>query len=263
MTTVRTLPMLVLTAITSLPGTLISPASARASTARTAFVRVVRNGYCSIDDKISVRCNRLADRLHSMHVEKGRDITMAIDAASHEAVASTLASLRAKGYQDVFVFPPAMGGIPNTLVEHWVRFLVYGNINHPFPMVTVSTGPLPDGGAGEFQIVLPRARYDLVDYITKERMSRGDCVADARLIEGRVNRNEHMLEMIDRDGGIIRPCLLPSATESCDFLSRILGLSQVHWTKSNIEHMRSFAGEMDCHHRPSGPCPRAPRRDCH
>ena len=78
-------------------------------------------------------------------------------------------------------------------------------------------------------------------------MVRGDCVADVRQIEGRINRNEHMLEMIDRDGGIIRPCLLPRAAESCDFLSKIVGLSQMHWTKSDIEHMQSFAGEMNCH----------------
>jgi hypothetical protein len=182
-----------------------------------------------------------------MHVKKGHDITVAIDAASHEAVAATLASLSASGYQNVFVFPPVMGRIPNTSVEHWVQFLVYGNVNHPFPWVTLSTDPFPNVGAGEFQVVLPRARYDLLDHFTKERMARGDCVADVKQVEGRIDRNEHMLEMIDRDGGIIRPCLLPSAAASCDFLSDVIRLSQVHWTESDIEHIESFAEEMDCH----------------
>jgi hypothetical protein len=228
---------IVLILIVCVPGVLSQTASARAQ----AFARVSANGQCSIDDKIVVRCGQLGERLNSMHVDTGHhNIVLWIEGAPYDAVETAIDSLNAKGYEDV-VAVSDVGTVPSPAVTHWIKLLVFGNVNHPSPMITISPHFLRTFSIGEFWLTLPQAHYDLVESVTKERMARGDCVKDPK----QFNWDEHAVRMVEQENQVTRSCILPSPATSCDFLSSIVTLSQVNWSETDLEHIRMFADEIE------------------
>jgi hypothetical protein len=220
------------------------PAPAAAKTPSFAFVRILGNDQCNIDDKwpFPFPCEHLVNHLRSMHVLSGPNVMLVVDEAPYETVASTLDSLSANGYTDVFVAPPAAGTNPSSLVTHWIRFLIIGDINHPFPIITISTDRFRTWNRGEFLIVLPQDEYDVVRSFTDERFDRSDCLTD----EGQMNRSEHTVRLVEHEGNVTRACLLPRAAVSCDFLAAITDLSPVKWTAADLKYVRNFAGEIGC-----------------
>jgi hypothetical protein len=211
----------------------------------TGFVQIFPAGGCELNKK-AIRCDRVPLRLRAMHLSPGFSVLVAVDDAPYESVATMLDSLKRNGFNDVVLMPPFLGTNPSRSVNHWIRFVVEGVVNHPFPMVLIATERFRIWR--EHLVVLPASEFAIVDRLATARIG-GDCATSVEAIPKHLLESKHRLLLFEHADDDTRSCLLPRAATSCEFLLGGIGLTNVAWGTGDLEAIRSVAGEIGCNVR--------------
>jgi hypothetical protein len=209
----------------------------------TGFVQIFPDGGCELNKKAS-RCDLVPSRLRAMHVSPGFSVLLAVDGAPYESVVALLDSLERNGINDVSLMPPFLGTNPSKSVNHWIRLVVEGLVNHPFQMVMISTERFKTWR--ETLIVLPPSDFAIVDSLATARIGQTDCLKSPVTLPTDLRENEHRLLLFEHADKLTQSCLLPRAATSCDFLSAVVSPANVRWDKGDLEAIRSVAGEIGC-----------------
>jgi hypothetical protein len=209
----------------------------------TGFVQIFPDGGCELNKK-AIRCDRVPSRLRAMHLSPEFSVDVAVDDAPYESVVAMLDSLKSNGLIDVFLMPPFLGTNPSRSVDHWIRLVVEGLVNHPFQMVMISTDRFKTWR--EALVVLPPSDFAIVDSLATARIAQTDCLKIPITLPMDLRENEHRLLLFEHANKLTRSCLLPRAATSCDFLSAVVSLANVRWDTGDLEAIRSVAGEIGC-----------------
>jgi hypothetical protein len=212
----------------------------------TGFIQIFSDGSCQINKK-PIACDRVPMRLRAMHLSPGFSVLVAVDDAPYEPVAALLDSLERNGIKDVHLMPPFLGTTPSRSVNHWIRLVVDGVVNHPFPMVMISTERFKTWR--ETLIVLPPPAFEVVDGLATDRIGQADCLKSPVELPMDLRENEHRLLLFEHANDSTRSCLLPRAATSCEFLKGVIGLTDVAWGTGDLEAIRSVAAEIGCNVR--------------
>lgn len=124
-------------------------------------------------------------------------------------------------------------------VRRWISYQVLGPRNSPFTIVYFSTRPFKTL-VGEYLVVLPAARYDIVSSYTLGRVARPDCPGEFR--GGDV---WYTVQVADHDRGRTRQCILPQRS-ACDYLSGVVKLRGINWTTMELRPVVDFMGQIKC-----------------
>jgi hypothetical protein len=124
-------------------------------------------------------------------------------------------------------------------VKRWIWYEILGPRNHPLPIVYLSTQPFKTR-RGEFLIVLPPTRYDIISAYTRARIARPDC-------PGKEPAGDvwYTVEIAEHDEKHTRRCVLPQAL-ACDYLSGVVKLSGINWTPTELQPITEFMMEIRC-----------------
>lgn len=209
----------------------------------TGFIQIFPDGGCQLNQK-AILCDRVPLRLRAMNLSPGVSVLVAVDGAPYESVAALLDSLERNGINDVNLMPPFLGTSPSKSVNHWIRLVVEGVVNHPFQMVMISTERFRTWR--ETLIVLPTPEFAIIDSLATARIGQPDCLKSPADLPMELRENEHRLLLFEHADKLTRSCLLPRAATSCDFLSAVISLSNVRWATGDLEAIRSVAGEIGC-----------------
>lgn len=200
-------------------------------------IELRENDSCVIDGKTTVRCDQLSVRLQALHVRTDAWISLFIDNAMYETVASTLDSLVKRGFTVVTVTPPVGGTNPSSTVKHWIRLRVEGPSNHPFAMLLITTQTFKTWR--EELLVLSSLRYELIDRVAQTRMAQPDCKSRFEV------PFDNALSITDHTEDSTRGCVVPKA-ESCNFLSELMKLPSMNWTRTEIPAIKHVRDELRC-----------------
>jgi hypothetical protein len=179
-----------------------------------------------------------------MRLSPGFTVALIVDDAPYESVVAVLDELKRIEIDQVHMFPPFLGTNLSNSVKHWIRFIVDGEINHPFPMVLIATESLRTWR--EHFIVLPVSEFGIVDRLATARIEQGDYATSVTAIPKDLLESEHRLLLFEHSEDGTRSCLLPRAATSCEFLSRVIGATNVVWATGDLQAIRSVAGEIGC-----------------
>jgi hypothetical protein len=207
------------------------------------WVRILPSGGCELNEK-EIQCDRVVRQLRSMRLSPGFWVNVVVDGAPYEPVAALLDSLEKNGINNVHILPPFLGTTPSNSVKHWIKFVVEGVVNHPFPMVMITTERFKTWR--ERLIVLPASDFAIVDGLAKTRIGEGGCAASVKSIPRDLLENEHRLLLFEHDDDLTQSCWLPRTATSCEFLSAVMGLANVGWGPGDLQAIRSIAGEIGC-----------------
>jgi hypothetical protein len=209
----------------------------------TGFIQLFPDGSCELNQK-AILCDRIPLRLLAMHLSPGFSATVAVDDAPYESVVALLDTLKRNGINNVFIIPPLLGTNPSKSVNHWIRLVVEGLVNHPFQMVMISTERF--GTWRETLIVLPPSEFAIVDGLATTRIGQADCLKSLSELPLDLRENEHRLFLFEHADNLTQSCVLPRAATSCEFLSAVMNLAGVRWGAGDIEAVRSVADEIGC-----------------
>ena len=209
----------------------------------TGTVQILPSGSCEVD-KQAIRCDRVARRLQSQHLSRETPIVVFADDAPYETVVTTLDSLKKVGFDKVQVFPPFLGTNPSKSLKHWIKLVPEGLQNHIFWKVMITTESFRNWG--ETLVVLSESDFAIVDRLAMSRIAQGNCAATVQDIPMGLRGSEHRLWLFDHGDELTQSCLFPRAATSCDFLSTVMRLPDVHWRTGDLEAISKVAGEIGC-----------------
>ena len=213
----------------------------------TGIIQVSPDGDCELNQK-PIQCNRVPRRLRAMHLSPGFSIDIYVDGAPYESVMALLDSLQKGGFHDVSTMAPFLGTNPSESLKHWIKLLPEGIPNHTLSWkVIISTESFRHWG--ETLIVLPEADFAVVDSLATARIAQGNCTAKFQDIPMDLRRNENRLWLFEHGDGSTESCLFPRTDTSCDFLSAVLRLSNVHWGTGDLEAIRNVVAAVGCNAR--------------
>lgn len=135
-------------------------------------------------------------------------------------------------------FPPIEGTTPPSSVTHWIKYLVLGPSNAPFPIVVISTQRF-NTHRTEALIVLSPSRYDIVANFTESRST--ECMRPTGFPWFTLGINKHDEERTSM-------CAIPKAT-ACGYLLDLSKLSGMNWTKAELKPLKTLAASMECPHK--------------
>ena len=81
--------------------------------------------------------------------------------------AASLVMSTAWATEDTVTFPPREESVPPPSVKHWIKYMVLGPRNAPFPIILISTRQYEPLGILETLIVVSRRRYDIAAKFTE------------------------------------------------------------------------------------------------
>ena len=212
----------------------------------TGFVQVFPDGGCELN-QTPIICNRVPLRLRAMHLSPGFSIGFAVDGARYKTVVALLDSLQKSGLHDVFVMPPSLGTNPSESLKHWIKLVPEGLQNHIFWKVMISTENFRHWG--ETLIVLPESDFAVVDSLATSSIAQRNCAAKIQDVPMALRGSEHRLWLFEHGDGSTQSCLFPRADTSCDFLSAVMRLPNVHWGTGDLEAIRKVEAEIGCNAR--------------
>jgi len=136
--------------------------------------------------------------------------------------------------------PSVFGTIPSSSIGHWIKYLVLGPQNKPFPIVWLSPQRFKVYDFFEFLTVLPRQKYDVVANFTEARMAQPDCD----------NREsgpppQFTLQISKRTPTNTRLCVIPQRA-ACAYLSAVLGLRTIDWTADERRPIDTLMSSIKC-----------------
>ena len=170
----------------------------------TGFIQVFPDGSCELNQK-SILCDHVPLQLHAMHLSPGFSVSVAVDGAPYESVVALLNSLERNGINDVFVMPPFFGTNPSGSVNHWIRLVVEGVVNHPFQMVMISTERFNTWR--ETLIVLRQPEFAVVDGLATARIGQTDCLKSLVELPVDLRNNEHRLLLFEHADERVPRCV--------------------------------------------------------
>lgn len=141
---------------------------------------------------------------------------------------------------DTVTFPPREESIPPPSVKHWIKYLVLGERNSPFPVILISTRRYKPLGLLEALIVVSRRRYDIVARFTESLSS--ECMNPLPPMFPRYTLGIY-------EGDVQTPrCVIPQVV-ACKYLSDVSTLSGMHWTAAQLKPINDLAISMTCRGR--------------
>ena len=208
------------------------------------FIQIFPDGGCQLNQK-AILCDRVPLRLRAMHLSPGISVLVAVDDAPHESVVALLDSLQKSGIHDVFILPPFLGTNPSESLKHWIKLLPEGVPNHTLSWkVMISTESFRHWG--ETLIVLPESDFAVVDGLATARIAQGNCAAKFQDVPMDLRRSENRLWLFEHGDGSTQSCLFPRTDTSCDFLSAVMRLSNVHWGTGDLDEIRKVVAAVGC-----------------
>jgi len=132
------------------------------------------------------------------------------------------------------------GTTPDSSVAHWIRLIVLGNRNSPFPIVWLSPQRFKTSGFPEFLVLLSHQKYDVVGNFTQTRIARSDC---ARKEPQRPPW--YTVEISEYVDGRTQMCVIPQAS-ACRFLSGILELPSLNLDAEERKPIDDLARSIKC-----------------
>jgi hypothetical protein len=208
----------------------------------TGWLQILPNGHCELN-KNEFPCDRVVPRLRSMHLAPEWPVTVIVDDAPYESVAAVLDALDKAGMEH-FVLPPFFGTNPSKSVNHWIRLVVEGLVNHPFPMVLISADSFRTWR--ETLVVLPPQEFAIVDGLATARIGQPDCLQSPAALPMDLRGKEHRLWLFNHADERTQSCLIPRAAASCGFLSTVMSQANIHWSAGDLEAIHLVAGEIGC-----------------
>lgn len=124
-------------------------------------------------------------------------------------------------------------------VKRWMWYQVLGPRNSPFTIVYFSTQHFKTI-LGEYLVVLPPARYDIISSYTQARIARPDCPGS--FAGGDV---WYTVQIADHDKARTRECILPQRA-ACDYLSGVVKLRGIDWTAKELRPLVDFMDQIKC-----------------
>jgi hypothetical protein len=124
-------------------------------------------------------------------------------------------------------------------VKRWIWCQVLGPRNSPFTIVYFSTQHF-ETRIGEYLVVLPPPRYDIISTYTRARMSRPGC-------PGKVPASDvwYTVQIAEHDEGHTRQCILPQPP-ACSYLSGVVNLHGINWTAKELQPVIGFMTQIKC-----------------
>jgi hypothetical protein len=122
----------------------------------------------------------------------------------------------------------------------WIRYWILAPQNHPLPVIYVSHEKFKPQAIGEFFLILPRLKYNVVARSTHEQMVSSDCLLTPPDNAPSVQILEHEAAADEARQCILRPEL------ACEYLSKIVTLPGVDWAPDDVTTIRNFMGEAEC-----------------
>jgi hypothetical protein len=132
------------------------------------------------------------------------------------------------------------GTMPSHSVKQWIRFIVLGNRNSPFPIIWISPQHFRTSGLPEFLIVLPRTKYSIVESYMQSRIGRSDCLR-------KEPQRPHWftVEILAHSSDGNKICIIPQAP-ACRFLRHLLQLNRVDWTAAEAMPIEYLMDSIKC-----------------
>ena len=138
-------------------------------------------------------------------------------------------------------FSPTFGTTPNTSVKHWIKYVVVGPSNHPFPIVQKSTRRHKTIGFSEELLVVTPATYSVLARFTQSSIASGTCDMPLPPPWYTVQISEH-------EAGHDYMCTMLQ-TPACQYLFGVLRLPHI-WTKAETTAITGFIEEIKCPYMP-------------
>ena len=127
------------------------------------------------------------------------------------------------------------GNPPDTHIHRWIRYVIIGQQNHPFPIVFFSPQEFKPKTALEMLIVLSDSEYKSLSSFSRAQ----HCTKQ----ELRPNNDHwHGGDITEHDGHRTTRCGLLT-TEACNYLSGITVLPDIRWTSKQLALIRGIASE--------------------
>lgn len=124
-------------------------------------------------------------------------------------------------------------------VKRWLSYEVLGVVNHPFPILYVSTERF-ELDRPEYLVVLPPAQFDAVTAFTQARLKAGRCLS-----EEPIGYDIDTVDIKGRDETRTSHCIVPPSLV-CDYFLGLRGLSDVHWSAEDLQSLQMMADEVRC-----------------
>lgn len=139
-----------------------------------------------------------------------------------------------KGHSQIVPAYTRYGSLPDRSVKNWIRLKIIGASDHPLPIIWISPVEF-ERHDPEVLIVLPGDEYEVFSAFV--RLNR--CSFDYKLIAGRGT-----VAVTKYAGGVSTVlCVLPPESARV-YLSKILALSHIRWTKTKSQSLRSFGAAV-------------------
>ena len=209
----------------------------------TGWVQILPDGRCELAEQV-MQCDRAAHRLTLQHRPREMGIVVSVDDAPYEAVVAMLDSLEKAGMEKIQVFPPLLGTNPSKSLKHWIKLVPEGLQNHIFWKVMISTENFRHWG--ESLVVVPESDFSIVDRLATSKIAQGNCAATVQDITMDLRGSENRLWLFEHNDGMTQSCLFPRAAGSCEFLSTVMHLPDVHWAAEDLGAIGKVVAEIGC-----------------
>ena len=129
--------------------------------------------------------------------------------------------------------------VPHPEIKHLISYSIWGPVNHPYPVVYLSTRHF-ETTSDAFLTVLAPHRYNIVSTFTKAQMTRPACMGAPPSVD-----IWYSVKITARDQKRTRTCILPQAL-ACAYLSDLVKLSGINWSTQELMPIGAFMGEVGC-----------------
>ena len=129
------------------------------------------------------------------------------------------------------------GQTPDAQVKNWIRLVVLGARDKPFPVIFFSPQRFKTPGFPEVHIVFPDREYRRLAAFTRTKR------CSIRIIERPAWGTLLITEYTDAHASDL--CVMPPET-ACDYLFSISMLSGIHWPAAKLEPIHELAASIKC-----------------
>jgi hypothetical protein len=152
--------------------------------------------------------------------------------------AASLVMSTAWATADTVTFPLREESVPPPYVKHWIKYMVLGPRNAPFPIILISTRQYKPLGILETLIVVSRRRYDIVAKFTES--------LSAECLNWPLQEPPDWYTLGIFEGDLLAPrCVIPKVV-ACKYLSDVSKLPGMRWTAAELKPINALTASMTC-----------------
>jgi hypothetical protein len=130
------------------------------------------------------------------------------------------------------------GNPPDSHIKRWIRYVIVGQQNHPFPIVFFSPQKFKPKTALEQLIVLPDSEYKSLSAFSRTQ----PCTKQERRP---MNDPGSGGDITEHNGTETTRCAL-LLVDACNYLSGIIELPNIRWTPAQLKLIQRVAMETNC-----------------